>query len=120
MRTAADRPRFSRRDALRAAALGVIGLCALDLSAAALGADVAAFARARASESVRRAGELCRAAGVPKDGAGLLDGFSGASDADLARHLERRVREDFEADRVVTVSSWMLSSTEALLLALVR
>jgi hypothetical protein len=111
--------RLSRREALAMAVwLGLGSVVSPIAHARGAGDDaVAAFAKRRASDALRRAGSRCRAAGVRAESTALLSGYAGTSDEDLARHLSRRVREDFERDRVVAVGPWLLSETEAVVLA---
>jgi hypothetical protein len=75
------------------------------------------FWRARATDDLRRAGELVRAAGVPVSPDELLGDFSGGGDEALAEFLAHAVRADFEADRVRFVGAWLLAETECRVLA---
>jgi len=111
MRTA-----IGRRELLRAAlACGCLPL---------LGARAPQRGRAvdvvppQVAEAARRVGERCRAAGVVGDEAALLDGYDGASAADLARFLSAKVRADFAADRLIAVGPWWLAESECRLFAL--
>ena len=122
--------RAARRTVLRMAAAAA-GALLLPFGAVAAGSTerraLAALSRLFTdADAVRGVGRVCRGcvdmpaiSAVATDLGTTVSNLAALDRAALRRRVDRRIRADFAAGRVVTADGWVLSRTEARLYALI-